>query len=111
MSINTYPVDQAELMFFSKCKFNKQINKLQYLALGYKLGQDKHIDLNYMLSLIGQSIFKAYCVNENRKKYVDTTYIVISEIKKATEVLKTLRWNVKYELLLKFYDIFVMGKT
>ena len=64
-----------------------------------------------MLSLIGQSIFKAYCVSENRKKYVDTTYIVISEIKKATEVLKTLRWNVKYELLLKFYDIFVMGKT
>ena len=61
-------MDQAEFMFFSKCKLNKQFNTLQYLVLGYKPGQDKYKDLNYILSLIGLSIFKAYCVSENRKK-------------------------------------------
>lgn len=96
---------------FSKCRFDKQMNNLQYLILGYKPGQENYNELNYILSLIGYSIFKAYCISENRKTYVDTMFIVKSELQKATEVVKALNTNTKYDLLLKFYGYFVHGQV
>ena len=78
-------MDQAEFIFFSKCKLNKQFNTLQYLVLGYKPGQDKYKDLKYILSLIGLSILRHTALAKIVKKYVNTTYIVKSEIIKAIE--------------------------
>ena len=53
---------------FKKCKIERQMNKFQYIVLGYKPGSSKYREINLILSLIGYAIFKSYCVSENRKK-------------------------------------------
>ncbi|MCU7801486.1 MAG: zinc-binding domain-containing protein, partial [gamma proteobacterium symbiont of Lucinoma myriamae] len=94
---------------FKKCNFTQPMNELQHLILGYKPDQQKYKEMNYILSLISYSIFKAYCVSENRKKYIDTVFLVKNEFTKSLEIWKTLKLD-QTTLFKTFVDFFVHGK-
>ena len=59
---------------FTKCQINRPMNKLQYIVIGYKPGSNKYMEINLVLSLIGYAIFKAYCISDNRRKYIDVLF-------------------------------------
>ena len=93
---------------FTKCQINRPMNKLQYIVIGYKPGSNKYMEINLVLSLIGYAIFKAYCISDNRRKYIDVLFYVKLEFKK---VIKEYRYKKEENnfLILKFYKYFAEG--
>ena len=92
-----------------KCKFSNSLKSLQYLVVGYKPGQKKYVDLSYILPLISYSIFKAYCLSENRKKYLDAVYLAKTEFQKAKQVSKSLKLS-QSRLFNNLFKYFVRRK-
>ena len=95
---------------FRKCKFSNSLKRLQYLVVGYKSGKKKYVDLNYILPLTSYSIFKAYCLSENRKKYLDAVYLAKPEFHKAKRVSKSLKLS-QNGLFNNFFEYFLRGKN
>ena len=54
---------------------------------------NEYADLNMVLTFISYSIFKSYCLSENRKKYLNTVFLAKSEFQKAKYVSKSLKLN------------------
>ena len=64
---------------------------LEYLVIGYKPNQSNYVELNNILSIISYSIFKSYCISENRKKYLDILYFAKAEVLKVFEISKVMK--------------------
>lgn len=94
---------------FKKCKFSVPMKKLEYLIIGYKPGQKQYVELNHILTTIEYTIFKGYCLSENRKKYVDLLYLAKAEFLKNMEVSNSLQIK-RNELFKHFVEYFVYGR-
>ena len=92
---------------FTKCQINRPMNKLQYIVIGYKPGSNKYMEINLVLSLIGYAIFKAYCISDNRRKYIDVLFYVKLEFKKVIEEYRYRKEENNF--LIKFYKYFAEG--
>ena len=92
-----------------RSEFSCSFKELKYLIIGYKPIQKQYFDLNLILSIIGYSIFKGYCISENRKKYIDLLYLTKAEFLKISEIVMLLKFKHS-KLLSKFVDYFVHGK-
>lgn len=94
---------------FKKCNFDYTMKKLQYLIVGYKAGQRQYTELNHILTIIGYTIFKGYCLSENRTKYLDLLYLAKSEILKTMEISEALKIK-QNQLFINFVEYFVYGR-
>ena len=94
---------------FKKCNFSNSMKKLEYLIIGYKPDQKQYVELNHILSTIGYSIFKGYCLSENRKKYLDLLYLAKAEFLKNMEISDSLQIK-RNRLFRNFIDYFVYGR-
>ena len=70
---------------FKKCNFSNPMKKLEYLIIGYKPDEKQYVEMDHILSTIGYSIFKGYCLSENRKKYLDLLYFAKTDFLKNIE--------------------------
>ena len=85
------------------------MKKLEYLIIGYKPDEKQYVELDHILSTIGYSIFKGYCLSENRKKFLDLLYFAKAEFLKNMEISDSLQ--IKRNRLSKnFIDYFVYGR-
>ena len=91
-----------------KSNLSVSVKKLQYLVVGYKPEHKEYADLNKILSLISYSIFKGYCLSENRKKYLNTLFLAKNELQKAKYVSNALKLS-KSNLFNNFFEYFVRG--
>ena len=65
---------------FSKLKLGEHILTLKNLVTGYKI-KEEYDDINYLLTLIGSSIYKSYYVSNQRREICDIINILVREIK------------------------------
>ena len=93
---------------FKKYRFAKSMKTLEYLVIGYKPNQSNYVELNNILSIISYSIFKSYCISENRKKYLDILYFAKAEVLKVFEISKVMKNESK--LFEMFVEHFVYRK-
>ena len=56
--------------------------KLKHLVFGYKISDKNYFWLNYILTIIGFSIYKAYYVSEQKSKQIDVYRIFMNEYNK-----------------------------
>ena len=91
-------VDKIESSL-KKCNFSQSFKHLKYLMVGYKPGQTKYINLNHILSIIGYAIYKGYCISENKKKYLDLVRLTKTEFLKTSEVVKSLKNDMKHTVV------------
>ena len=53
-------------------KVNFEINiSLKYLVLGYKIFDKEYFDFNYILTILGYSIYKSHKVSEQKTKAIE----------------------------------------
>ena len=78
-----------------KCKIDKPII-LKYLVFGYKITDKAYYDFNYLLTIIGFTIFKAYYVSEQKTKYIDLYSLFEREyLKRVKNTESTLLNKIK----------------
>ena len=65
---------------FSKHKLGVHILTLKNLVTGYKI-KEEYDDINYLLTMIGFSIYKSYYVSNQRREICDIINILVREIK------------------------------
>ena len=65
---------------FSKLKLDEHILTLKTLVTRYKI-KEEYDDINYLLTIIGFSIYKSYYVSNQRREMCDIINILVREIK------------------------------
>ena len=69
---------------------------LDTLVLGYKVNDTDYYSLNYLLSVMYYSIFKAYCISKNKEKNVDIYVIFRNELTKILEIDEHLQLQTSH---------------
>ena len=78
--------------------------KLRHIVIGYKINDMEYDNLNLILTVLGFSIYKAFYMSEERKKYVDTLKIFKTEFNAYFEYVIKVKAN-KSNMIWKFYKI------
>ena len=70
-------------------KVNFEINiSLKHLVLGYKIFDKVYFDFNYILTILGYSIYKSYYVSEQKTKAIDVYSLFVRELRSRLNVCK-----------------------
>jgi hypothetical protein len=80
---------------------------LKHIVLGYKIDDKNYFELNYLITVVGFSIYKLYCISEQRKKCINVYRIFSNEYIKIIKENKTLQ---KCTFLLKVNNCILNGK-
>ena len=73
---------------------------LKHLVFGYKIFDEEYFYLNYLLTFLKFSIYKSYCVSEQKLKHVDVFGIFVKEYNKRihdktkSQLLLTIKRNL-----------------
>ena len=71
-------------------KVNFEINiSLKHLVFGYKIFDKEYFDLNYILTILGYSIYKSYYVSEQKTKAIDVYSLFVRELRSRLKENKT----------------------
>jgi hypothetical protein len=79
---------------------------LKHIVLGYKIDDKNYFALNFLITVVGFSIYKSYYISEQKTKYIDVyrifvnEYMYIKRIKENKTLQKcTFLMKVKYCIL------------
>ena len=76
--------------------------KLRHLVFGYKTSEEEYFDLNFFLTIVGFSIYKAYYISDQKTKNVNVYSIFRNEfnrrvcLKVKSNVLATIRKHITW---------------
>ena len=75
--------------YFITCTFRKLT--LNHIVLGYKIDDKNYLALNFLITVIGFSIYKSYYISEQKTKYIDVYKIFANEYIKRINENRTLQ--------------------
>jgi hypothetical protein len=64
---------------------------LNHIVLGYKIDDKNYLALNFLITVVGFSIYKLYYISEQKTKYIDVYRIFADEYIKRINENKTLQ--------------------
>ena len=64
---------------------------LNHIVLGYKIDDKNYLALNFLITVVGFSIYKSYYISEQKTKYIDVYKIFANEYIKRINENKTLQ--------------------
>ena len=64
---------------------------LNHIVLGYKIDDKNYLALNFLITVVGLSIYKSYYISEQKTKYIDVYKIFANEYIKRINENKTLQ--------------------
>ena len=59
---------------------------LKHIVLGYKIDDKNYLALNFLITVVGFSIYKSYNISEQKTKYIDVHKIFIIQIQNEIHV-------------------------
>ena len=71
---------------------------LKHIVLGYKIDDKNYLALNFLITVVGFSIYKSYYISEQKTKYINVYRIFVNEYIKRIKENKTLQ---KYTFVIK----------
>ena len=54
---------------------------LKHIVLGYKIDDKNYLALNFLITVLGFSIYKSYYISEQKAKYINVYRIFVNESK------------------------------
>ena len=85
---------------FKKVNFEIIIS-LKHLVLGYEIFDKEYFDFNYILTILGYSIYKSYYVSEQKTKAIDVYSLFVRELRSRLNVCKNIYSNVLFKKIQK----------
>ena len=83
-------------------KVNFEINiSLEHLVFGYKIFDKEYFDFNYIVAILGYSIYKSYSVSEQKTKAIDVYSLFVRELRSRLNVCKNIYSNVLFNKIQK----------
>ena len=86
-------------------KVEKHIFSLESLVTGYKIEDEDYFDMNYLLTIIYFSIYKAYYMSDKKDKVIDIFKIFQNEIRDIININK-IRGKKNKRIILKTLEYF-----
>ena len=80
---------------------------LNHIVLGYKIDDKNYLALNFLITVVGFSIYKSYYISEQKTKYIDVYRIFANEYIKRINENKTLQ---KCSFLMKVKNYIINAK-
>ena len=80
---------------------------LNHIVLGYKIDDKNYLALNFLITVVGFSIYKSYYISEQKTKYIDVNRIFANEYIKRINENKTLQ---KCTFLMKVKNYIINAK-
>jgi hypothetical protein len=80
---------------------------LKHIVLGYKIDDKNYLALNFLIAVVGFSIYKSYYISEQKKKYINVYRIFVNEHIKRIKENKALQ---KCTFLMKVKNCILNGK-
>ena len=99
-------------MFFFKTFWKKIYNlfksnnleftlKLKHLIFGYKIIDNNYYGVNYLITILGFSIYKSYYLSEKKTKNVNVYKFFIYELNKRIDEIKNHSMNNSFSHAMK----------
>ena len=89
---------------FEHCGINKNMKKIYYIVIGYKIDNPEYININKILSLIGFSIYKTYFLSDSRNKKINCFSIFCQEFEEMSKCVDhNLRTSNDFERKVQNY--------
>jgi hypothetical protein len=79
----------------------------KHIVLGYKIDDKNYFALNFLITVVGFSIYKSHYISEQKTKYINIYRIVVNEYIKRIKENKTLQ---RCTFLMKVKNCILNGK-
>ena len=66
---------------FKRIGVTENLRTTLCMVLGHRLNQEEYTEVNFILTILGYSIFKAYCLSENRREYINMSSLFFNDLK------------------------------
>ena len=80
---------------------------LKHIVLGYKIDDKNYHALNFLITVVGFSIYKSYYISEQKTKYTNVYIIFVNEYIKRIKENKTLQ---KCTFLMKVKKLYMENR-
>jgi hypothetical protein len=114
---NFCKLDEDYSHYFITCTFLKEFwtkkfciedkITLKHIVLGYKIDDKNYLALNFLITVVGFSIYKPYYISEQKTKYIDVHRIFANEYIERINENKTIQ---KCTFLMKVNNYIINAK-